>query len=67
MSNEMDNVKAWKDVEARGDETNHPSGEINVSVRNRIGARVSALSGFAIATLAVSTVLEHAATTSSKA
>ncbi len=63
----MDNIEAWKDADIREDDTDHPAGEIKVSRRTRIGARVSALSGFAVATLAMSTLMDSVCTTSSKA
>jgi hypothetical protein len=54
---------AQQDVSVGGDD---PAGRIRVSRATMIGARVSALAGIAMATLAVSTVMDHTiATTSS--
>jgi hypothetical protein len=54
------------DLAASGDAPTDPAGQIRVSRATMIGARVSALAGMAMASLAVSTVMDHTiATTSS--
>jgi hypothetical protein len=53
------------DVAAGGDGPADPAGQIRLSRATRIGARVSALAGIAMATLAVSTVMDHTIGTTS--
>lgn len=63
---EIENVgPAHVDVPTGGDGSDDPAGQIRVSGVSRIGARVSALAGMAMATLAVSTVVDHTIFTTS--
>jgi hypothetical protein len=48
-------ARAWKNVD--GEDTDHPAGEITLSPRRVIGARMAALGGLAIGAIAAVTPL----------
>jgi hypothetical protein len=60
VQNSMDESDVEKEIELAGSDAHHPAGEIMISPRSRIGARVSALAGVAIAGVIAVTPIVHA-------
>lgn len=52
MTGDADQVRSWKDVEARADEAGeHPAGEVRTVAVRRTALRVGALSGLTLAAI----------------
>lgn len=49
MEESTEQVRAWKDVEARDSAAEHPAGEVTMPKRLRAVTRVAALAGYASA------------------